>query len=215
MTRRGFTLLEVMVAIAILGLALTAIFSSEVGASNVAQRAKRQNVATTLARCKMGEIEELVSIEGLPLVEKEDSDNCCEHAPVDGYECSWLIERVVLPEFGTEEFGADGEEADDVEVTSEQQNRQRLNESYESIVADGNTAENVVAGDAGNLSVLALQLAYPLLKPFFEEQVRRATVSVRWKEGNDERGFDVVQFLVSDQPPRADDAEDSTTEDGT
>ena len=86
MTRRGFTLLEVMVAVAILGLALTAIFSSEVGASNVAQRAKRQNVATTLARCKMGEIEEFIAVEGLPLVEKEDEDNCCEHAPVDGYQ---------------------------------------------------------------------------------------------------------------------------------
>ena len=37
MTRRGFTLLEVMIAVAILGLSLTAIFSSEVGAANIAQ----------------------------------------------------------------------------------------------------------------------------------------------------------------------------------
>jgi len=57
MTGRGFTLLEVMIAVAILGLSLTAIFSSEVGAANIAARARRQNVAATLARCKMGEIE--------------------------------------------------------------------------------------------------------------------------------------------------------------
>ncbi|MEM7138084.1 MAG: type II secretion system protein [Myxococcota bacterium] len=205
MSRRGFTLLEVVVAVAILGLALTAIFSSEVGASNVAQRAKRQNVATTLARCKMGEIEELISIEGFPLVEKEDSDNCCEHAPIDGYECSWLIERVILPEFGADEG------FDDDETTPEARNRERLNESYENIVAEGGTPESVVAGEAGNLAMLALQLGYPLLKPFFEEQVRRATVSIRWKEGSNERGFDVVQFLVADQPPRA----DGDTDDGT
>lgn len=211
MSVRGFTLLEVIVAIAILGLALTAIFSSEVGASNVAQRAKRQNVATTLARCKMAEIEELISIEGLPLVEKEDSDNCCEHAPVEGFECEWLIERVVLPEFGTEEALDEDEEQED--VTDEQRNRELLNESYESIVEEGGTPESIVAGEAGNLSMMALQLAYPLLKPFLEEQVRRATVSVRWREGEQQRGFDVVQFLVSDQPPRAE--EDQTTEDGS
>ncbi|MGB5812741.1 MAG: type II secretion system protein, partial [Polyangiales bacterium] len=167
MRRSGFTLLEVIIAVAILGLALTAIFSSEVGASNVAQRAKRQNVATTLARCKMGEIEEIVSIEGIPLVDKEDSDNCCEHAPVDGYTCSWIIERVVLPDIGLDE-SEDGDEGAD----PENRNRDLLSESYESIVADGNTAENVVSGEGGDLAMLALQLGYPLLKPFFEEQVR-------------------------------------------
>jgi general secretion pathway protein I len=199
MKRRGFTLLEVMIAIAILGLALTAIFSSEVGASNVAQRARRQNIATSLARCKMGEIEELVSIEGLPLVEKEDTDNCCEHAPVEGYECSWLIERVILPEMGTdEEEGEDDENSTDAQGT-----RERLSESYDAIVDEDGAPEAAVAGEAGNLAMMALQLGYPILKPFFEEQVRRATVTVTWKEGDSKRGFDVVQFLVSDQPPQA------------
>ncbi|MGB5701633.1 MAG: type II secretion system protein, partial [Polyangiales bacterium] len=104
---RGFTLLEVMIAIAILGLSLTAIFSSEVGAANVAARARRQNVAATLARCKMGEIEEIIAIEGLPALEKKDTDACCEHAPVEGYECSWIVERIILPELGAQEADDD------------------------------------------------------------------------------------------------------------
>ena len=58
MTVRGFTLLEVMIAVAILGLSLTAIFSSEVGAANVAARARRQNVAATLAVEAMIETED-------------------------------------------------------------------------------------------------------------------------------------------------------------
>jgi general secretion pathway protein I len=103
MTGRGFTLLEVMIAVAILGLSLTAIFSSEVGAANVAARARRQNVAATLARCKMGEIEEVVAIEGLPALEKKDTDSCCEHAPVEGFECEWLVERIILPELGAQD----------------------------------------------------------------------------------------------------------------
>ncbi len=197
MTRPGFTLLEVMIAIAILGVSLTAIFSSEVGAANVAARARRQNVAATLARCKMGEIEELIAIEGLPYIDKKDTDNCCEHAPVEGFECDWLIERIILPE-----FGAQDDEDEDTEDTPSS----LIAEASDEVNSQGGTPTEVIAGQAGNLAILALQLGFPILKPFFEEQVRRATVSIRWKEGPKERGFDVTQYLVSDQPAVADDS---------
>jgi hypothetical protein len=183
-----------MIAIAILGLSLTAIFSSEVGAANVGQRARRQNVAATLARCKMGEIEQVVAIEGLPVLEKKDTDDCCEHAPVEGFECEWIIERIILPEFGTGDEGETDEEGD-----SRNRSREQLNETYEELNAQAATPEEVMAGEAGNLAMLALQIGFPILKPFLEEQVRRATVSVRWKEGEKDRGFDVIQYLVSEQ----------------
>lgn len=192
MSSRGFTLLEVMIAVAILGLSLTAIFSSEVGAANVAARARRQSAAATLARCKMGEIEQVVAIEGLPALEKKDTDNCCEHAPVDGYECDWIIERIILPEFGAQ--------SGDEDETSEDQSQRRLTETYDDINAQGGgTPQEVIAGQAGDLSLLALEIGFPILKPFLEEQVRRAKVTVRWKEGPKERGFDVIQYLVSEQ----------------
>lgn len=199
MTGRGFTLLEVMIAVAILGLSLTAIFSSEVGAANVAARARRQNVAATLARCKMGEIEQVIAIEGLPAIEKKDTDDCCEHAPVEGFECNWIVERIILPEFGAQ----DGEEEDEDPLG--RSNRQ-LAETQDEIGRQGGTPQEVIAGQAGNLAILALQLGFPILKPFLEEQVRRATVSIRWKEGPNERGFDVTQYLVSEQPAAVDDA---------
>jgi general secretion pathway protein I len=196
---RGFTLLEVMIAVAILGLSLTAIFSSEVGAANVAARARRQNVAATLARCKMGEIEEIVGIEGLPALEKKDTDNCCEHAPVEGYECDWIVDRIILPELGAQ--GGDEEyEGEGGGEASRDRSQRRLTETYDEINAQGGgTPQEVIAGQAGNLTTLALEIGYPILKPFLEEQVRRAKVSVRWKEGPSERGFDVIQFLVSEQ----------------
>jgi general secretion pathway protein I len=192
MTGRGFTLLEVMIAVAILGMSLTAIFSSEVGAANVAARARRQNVAATLARCKMGEIEEIIAIEGLPLLEKKDSDACCEHAPVEGFTCEWIVERIILPELGAQ-GSAEEDEALEAEST------RRLDEQIGE-VAGAATTEQALAGEAGNMAMLALEIGFPILKPFLEEQVRRATVSVRWKEGPKERGFDVIQYLVADQP---------------
>jgi hypothetical protein len=182
-----------MIAVAILGLSLTAIFSSEVGAANIAQRARRQNIAATLARCKMGEIEEIIAVEGLPALEKKDTDNCCEHAPAEGFECEWIVERIVLPEFGTEEEG-DEDEAERGDA------KEQIDQVYEEVTNEGATPEQAIAGQAGNLALLALQLGFPILKPFLEEQVRRASVSVRWKEGEQERGFDVIQYLVSEQP---------------
>jgi len=196
MTGRGFTLLEVMIAVAILGLSLTAIFSSEVGAANVAARARRQNVAATLARCKMGEIEQVIAIEGLPALEKKDTDACCEHAPVEGFECDWLVERIILPE-----LGATGDEEGDEDA--DRSLAQRANETLDEVQA-AETTQQVLAGESGNLAMLALELGFPILKPFLEEQVRRATVTVRWKEGPKERGFDVIQYLVSDQPAPVD-----------
>jgi hypothetical protein len=183
-----------MIAVAILGLSLTAIFSSEVGAANVAQRARRQNIAATLARCKMAEIEQIIAVEGLPLLEKADEDNCCEHAPVEGFECEWIVERIILPEFGT-----DDEEGDDDDRSARDRSEEQLTETYDELNQQGGPPPEVIAGEAGNLAVLALQLAFPILKPFLEEQVRRATVSVRWKEGENVRGFDVMQYLVSEQ----------------
>ena len=198
MTRGGFTLLEVMIAVAILALSLTAIFSSEVGAANVAARTRRQNVATTLARCKMGEIEQLIATQGLPALEKKDTDNCCEHAPTEGFECDWIVERIILPEIGVEDAGHADEDARDTA-------NRRLTEAYDTVNAQGGTPQQVIAGQAGNLALLALQLGFPILKPFVEEQVRRATVTVHWTEGSKRRGFDVIQYLVSEQPAAVDD----------
>jgi hypothetical protein len=148
-----------------------------------------------LARCKMGEIEEIIAVEGLPALEKKDTDNCCEHAPVEGFECEWLVERIILPEFGMGDEDEDGGEEQD----SRDESIQTLNETYEELSEEGGAPEEVIAGQAGNLALLALQIGFPILKPFLEEQVRRATVTVRWKEGPKERGFDVVQYLVSEQ----------------
>jgi general secretion pathway protein I len=203
MTVRGFTLLEVMIAIAILGLSLTAIFSSEVGAANVAARARRQNVAATLARCKMGEIEQTIAIEGLPAIDKKDTDNCCEHAPVKGFECEWIVDRIILPELGAQ----DDEDDEDGGGDTKDSPKDIVAEVADEVRSQGPTSQEVVSGEAGNLAMLALQIGFPILKPFLEEQVRRATVAVRWKEGSKERGFDVIQYLVSDQPAPSDDSE--------
>lgn len=190
--RGGFTLLEVMVAVLILAITMAAVFTSEVGSIHVAARARFLTTASLLARCKMGEIEELVLREGLPAVGTLETDECCEDGEVDGFECEWEISRVVLPDqtaVGEGEEGALPTAGIDPNAPS----------------ATGANVDQILSGEAmmgggDPVTEMALQLAFPVLKPHIEEQVRRATVTVRWREGDREQSFDVVQYLVAEQP---------------
>jgi general secretion pathway protein I len=71
--RRGFTLIEVVVALAILGLALMAIFDLNSGAVASHAYAKRLSVVTMLARSKMTDIEQELYDKGFDVDDREIS----------------------------------------------------------------------------------------------------------------------------------------------
>jgi len=94
--QEGFTLLEVLVAIAILGLGLTIILSSQTGLFSSASRGAHLTTASNLLRCKMSEIELTLAQKGFNLTDENDEGDCCDEES-DGYTCSWKIERVEMP----------------------------------------------------------------------------------------------------------------------
>lgn len=189
----GFTLLEVIVSVAILGVSLVAIFGSESGAMRTASRARHYQVATLLGRCKMGEIEEQVLREGFPAVDDSERDECCEGAEVEGYRCEWSLEPVTLPAAAAESATA----------ASGPQRPQTTEEMASQAMGQVGTAGDFLAGggNRGGLESMLLQIAVPVLTPAIEAQVRRATVKVLWQEGVVERTFDVAQFLVNERQP--------------
>ena len=93
----GFTLLEVLVAIAILGLGLTAILSAQTGLFASSAYAERISMSTSMVRCRLSEIELKLNKEGFPLLDMKDEGNCCGDEPISGYKCKWKIEKVELP----------------------------------------------------------------------------------------------------------------------
>jgi len=197
----GFTLLEVLVSVAILALALTAIFASEVGSIKVAHRARMTTTASLLARCKMGEIEEHIAREGVPAIEEVGTDDCCEGAEVEGFECDWSITRVELPEPGLEGDalgeGEEGEGLAEAEAPSSPEEAAEL--------AEGTSLEGILGGSSqapggDMMAELAMSYVYPILQPTVEEQVRRAEVEVRWNEGSRVVTFPVVQYVVAPPP---------------
>lgn len=200
----GFTLLEVMVALAILGLALTAIFSSEAGAIRMAARTGKMGTAAMLARCKMLEIEEQVAKEGFPAVYSEGHDECCEEAVVDGFSCDWSINLVVLPDtmFAPEEE----EEAEGMSASDNPRGEPEtglLGGDIPLGLGVGADPTSLLSGADTGLGAMAMQQVFPILKPAFEAQIRRATVTIHWQEGSGDKSFDVTQYLVAENgvPP--------------
>lgn len=217
-SRRGsaFTLVEVMVAVAILALSLSAIFSTEAGAARMAHRSRKMGIASLLARCKMGEIEEQVAAEGLPALFDSGSDECCADAESDGFTCDWEIHPVVLPDgmFGTDDtLGAGDPGAGPTPTAS---GPGEPTDPLASLAGAQPTDLLSGGGDLDGIASIALQQVYPILKPSFEAQIRRVTVTVHWKEGSTEHEFDVTQYLVSEQPiPVATDGQGTGTGAGT
>jgi general secretion pathway protein I len=204
----AFTLLEVMVAVTILGIALTAIFSSEAAAIRVSGRARFLTTATLLARCKMGEIEEQVMREGLPAVSANGTDECCEEGEVEGFECEWEIMRIVLPDGPIDQGGGDPDHDGQPGlagvlggVGSGGGSPSPSGGPTGAPTPDQLMTGAMMSGGGDMVGQLALQFVFPILKPQLEEQVRRARVTVRWHEGDREQELDVSQYLVAEQPP--------------
>jgi len=188
----GFTLLEVTLAVAILGLALTAIFASEAGAIRTGARAQHMTDATFLARCKMGEIEERMTVEGFPAVSEDGEDECCEGGEREGFRCEWIVERVELP--------------DAVALGAEDGDPLGIGGDHAADSASGSDLENALTGAAGGDAIggYAVQFAWPVIRPAIEDQVRRVSVEVFWGEGQSEQSFTVAQYIVSNNPPQVD-----------
>lgn len=267
--RRGFTLLEVMLAVAIMAIALGAVFSAQAGSVKMAQRARKLGFANLLARCKMGEIEEDVFKKGLPATLFTETDNCCKDAPVDGFKCKWEIVPVVLPEtmFGKDDdkdgknpnasgasptgaspsgdekkggltgllgaaaglLGGKKDSESGLDSKNLPKDAKELSKDGKELTKDGKALSKdgkqepseMLSGDpsrflAGNgggevdaISAMAMQYVYPVLKPAFESQMRRATVKVTWTEGNADKDFELTQYIVAEQPvPLATDPND-------
>jgi general secretion pathway protein I len=229
MSKAGFTILEVMIAVVILAIGLSALFASEAGAIRMAQKARTSTVATLLARCKMAEIEEKIAKEGWPGELLEDRDECCEDGEKDGYTCEWKVERIKLPELSDEQDSDDPLGSKKSSSSSSGSGRKGVLDSMAELTKGGsgaaeNTVTDVLSGSAQNRSGssgfgfteadggakqyqpsqngmiegVVMNLAFPLLKPVFEEGVRRAQVVVKWKEGGREMSFDVVQYIVTE-----------------
>jgi general secretion pathway protein I len=199
--RRGFTLLEVMIAIAILGIGLTVILTSQTGLFSSADRAAKVSVAIGLARCKMNEVEADLLRDGFPIIDDNKDGPCCEDDE-SAFRCTWQVNTVTLPELGSMKGSADaGAESDPLGALMGAKDSLTSGDPTEAIkglqgMLPGGESSGPSLG-AGALAPMAMSIIYPQLKAMLEASIRKVIVTVKWREGINDRDLVVTQYLTN------------------
>ena len=213
---RAFSLLEVMVAISILGLALTVILSAQGGLAASNKSAANMGQATGLGRCKMSEMEEKLLKLGYPELDQLDTAlPCCEGAEGNGFLCDTRVEKVILPNppdntLGDGGFmsgsGGEGGVGGNLPGALAGNNpagtgQLDLDGGLQGIGSQVSQQMNQLggAGSAQGLLTMVMGIVYPSLKPMMENSIRRLTVTIKWKEGPNARELSIVQYITNPQ----------------
>ncbi len=210
--QRGFTLLEVLVAVAILGLGLTIVLSAQTGVFWSYARARHLSQAPGLVRCKMAEVQVDLLQLGFPLLDEKDDGPCCDDEDIEGYSCEWEIQKVKLPDLPLDDpLAAMSSGADAGAGPSEPGAGLGALGTLASIQQTGGSALGAGAGvgdlaDAlggggmmGGIGPMVMGFVYPDLKLMLEASIRKVIVTVRWKEGINERTLAVTQYVTNPQ----------------
>ncbi|WP_426750728.1 type IV pilus modification PilV family protein [Myxococcus sp. Y35] len=197
---RGFTLLEVVVALAILGLALMAIFDLNAGAVANHVYTKRLTVASLLARSKMTDLEQELYDDGFEVDDQEESGDFSE----EGWtQFKWRA-RIIAPK-------TDG-------VTPDQ----LIGAIFNLPIGDNASGDPLgglaglfggsTGGDSsgasggpqaaglGSMGGAAMGMAQPMFTQMVEQitqTVREVHLTVYWQEGTQVESIDLVTHVVS------------------
>jgi general secretion pathway protein I len=166
----GFTLLEIMVALAILSTTLVVLLRIVTNNVRATNHAKMTTAATFLARTKMVELEDDVLYDGF--IETNESKNGSfktEGYPQFRWETS--VERIELPTNMTQQAQDEAKTASD-------------------------KAKDPMAMMSGFLGGMMSTFIEPI-RIGLQESVRKVTVRVLWDEtGRRDQSFEVVQYLT-------------------
>jgi len=218
--RRAFTLLEVMVATAILGLTLTVILSAEGGLAASNKSTANIGRAISLARCRMVEAEDKVLRFGFPYTDDLQIDqNCCNDESVVGFKCDMRTELILMPNPPTTKLDGGGLSLSSTASPSGALTGALPPDIPGTLAAfggDGGSTStlNFFDGGGGLNGMLGQQMGgsgagtqgligmvmgfvYPFIKPMMEASIRRVTVTVRWFEGSKPKEFSILQYLTN------------------
>jgi prepilin-type N-terminal cleavage/methylation domain-containing protein len=172
-TAGGFTLLEVMIALAILSLSLVVLLRIVTNNIRATNHAKMTTAATFLARSKMVDIEDLILDNGF----SESDENEAGTFKDMGYPAfRWetAIERIELP------------------TDMAQKSKDKATDSTRE-AQDNRDPMSMLTGFLGGMMSSFIEP----IRVGLQDSVRRVTVRVFWWEiGRPEQTFEVVQYLT-------------------
>lgn len=203
--RRGFTLVEVMLALGILGMALVILVKSVAGNVTAAGESFYMGVATDLARVKMNELEEELLAEGFQETVQEEEGDFSDHG-WPGVKWKALIEPAELPSYdkiaaiaqagqNAEAEAADGEAPQDSAADKFQSSALGgLLASFGGGPSGGDPTDPSTANEATTGSFI--QTFYPLIQQVLKDSIRKITLTILYDTGVRKEQFAVVLYVT-------------------
>jgi general secretion pathway protein I len=193
MRSRGFTLLEVLVSLAILALALGAIAGINATAFEDSNYSKYVTTATLLARSKMIDIEEKLRKDGLPDQDKE-WDGTFEEEGYPGIK--WLAtSRKIEVDVGQLLGGLFGGEVSSDSLPDQMQS------FLGALKGDGPKDLTSKVGSSDLSKMLgggAMELMYKQVGDMLGHSIREVTLEITWgKKNRDEESIKFVQYVTT------------------
>jgi prepilin-type N-terminal cleavage/methylation domain-containing protein len=198
--RAGFTLLEVMIGLALLGLGLTVLIKSAAGSIFNAQQARMIGVVTDLSRAKMYDLEEILIKDGFTDTNQSKDDQAFDDEGWPTIKYSYKIEEVELPGW------------DQLQALSQQQARAGAGSGsgsgeggFQNSALGGLLSQFGGGGDdagkgSGDISATAgasfVQSYYSMFQQILKASVRKVSLSVTWQVMGSERDMKTVAFFT-------------------
>jgi general secretion pathway protein I len=202
----GFTLLEVMFGLVLLGLALTVLIKSAAGNIFSAQQAHMMGVATDLARAKMYDIEEKLLKDGFSDTEQHEEDQAFEAEGWPLIKYSYKVEVVELPNFDTLQAMASGSGAKpgsgsagsgtDASGFGDSMLGGMLSQ-FGGLGGMGGGGKGAGSGDINaSIGSAFVQSQYSMFQQILKDTIRKVTLTVNWQVMGSDREMKVVAFFT-------------------
>lgn len=213
-TQRGFTLLEVMIGLALLGLALTVLIKSAAGSIFNAEQAHMMGVATDLARGKMYDIEEILLKDGFTETDQsQESEECFKDEGWENICYSYKVEQPELPSFdelqqmamgkaedaagsalGSAGSAFDGSAGDLATMAGSGGGLQNsaLGGMLGMMGSFGGGTQDITATQGGEL----IKSQYTMFQDILKVSVRKVTLTVKWKVLGQDRDMKVIAYFT-------------------
>jgi general secretion pathway protein I len=206
--RRGFTLLEVMFGLALLGLGLTVLIKSAAGDIFNSQQAHMMGVVTDLARGKMYDIEEKLLHDGFSDTEQHEDDQSFSDEGWPQVHYSYKVELVELPGFEQLQAIIAGTGSGSGRGSAASGSGDEAPGGFENSMLGGMMAQfgglGGLGGGAGkgsadiNSSIggAFVQSQYSMFQQILKVTIRKISLTLNYQVMGSDRDLKVVQFLT-------------------
>jgi len=207
---RGFTLIEVMIGLALLGLALTVLIKSAAGSIFNARQAQMMGVVTDLARGKMYDLEEELLKDGFNETGLSDGDDACtsfepfEDEGWKGVEWCAKIVQVELPSWDTLQglSKGSGSGSGAGSATAGSGMLDGLPGGFQDSALGGmmSMLGGGFGGEGGDADAMQgasfIQSQYALVQQILKDSIRKVTLDIKWQVMGFNREMRVVAYFT-------------------